>query len=83
MAILIKMIEICGETMTVSLTTIFEESLRKTKFPDTWKKANSVALHKKKDKNLLKNYRPISLLPILSRIFGIVMCSFLQSGFLT
>ena len=31
--------------------------------------ANSVPVHKKNDKQLVKNYRPISLLPIWGRIF--------------
>ena len=33
------------------------------------KKANIVPAHKKEDKNLIKNYRPISLLPIFSKIY--------------
>ena len=37
------------------------------KFPDYWKKANAVPAHKKK--NLVKNYRPKSLLPIYGKIF--------------
>ena len=42
-------------TIPVSLTIIFEESPRKAKIPDTWKKANAVPLYKKEDKNLFKN----------------------------
>ena len=38
-------------------------------FPDDWKKRNVVPVHKKKSTNLIKNYRPISLLPIFSKIF--------------
>ena len=34
---------------------MFQEGI----FPDCWKKANIVPLHKKESKNLLKNYRPI------------------------
>ena len=37
-------------------------------FPDDWKRNNVVPVHKKEDKNLIKNYRPISLLPIFSKI---------------
>ena len=33
------------------------------------KLANVVSVHKKEEKNLLKNYRPVSLLPIFSKIF--------------
>ena len=34
-----------------------------------WKKANFVPVHKKLNKQSLKNYRPISLLPICSKTF--------------
>ena len=33
------------------------------------KKANVVPVHKKESKNLVKNYRPIRLLPIFGKIF--------------
>ena len=38
-------------------------------FPSEWKKGNVVPIHKKDDKQCLKNYRPISLLPICRKIF--------------
>ena len=38
-------------------------------FPDDWEKSNVVPTHKRDSKNLIKNYRPISLLPIFSKIF--------------
>ena len=38
-------------------------------FPDDWKKSNVVPIHKKESKNLIKNYRPINLLPIFSKVF--------------
>ena len=38
-------------------------------YPVSWKKGNIVPVHKKDNKNLVNNYRPISLLPICSKIF--------------
>ena len=38
-------------------------------FPNKWKKANVTPIFKKKDKNLVTNYRPISLLPLCGKIF--------------
>ena len=38
-------------------------------FPNNWKKSNVVPIHKKGDKQLLQNYRPVSLLPICGKIF--------------
>ena len=34
-----------------------------------WKKANIVPVHKKGDKQIIKIYRPVSILPIYSKIF--------------
>ena len=65
----IRMIKLCGKSITYSLKLIFEASLQEGTFPSCWKKANAVLVHKKEDKNLLKNYRPISLLPIFGKIF--------------
>ena len=38
-------------------------------FPDDRKKSNVFPIHKRDSKNLIKNYRPISLLPIFSKVF--------------
>ena len=38
-------------------------------FSNDWKKSNAVPIHKKESKKLIKNYRPISLLPIFSKIY--------------
>jgi hypothetical protein len=35
--------------------------------PDNWKKANVTPLHKKGPKNLVENYRPISLTSIVCK----------------
>ena len=53
----IKMIIICGESITVPLKITFEQSLKEKKFSEVWKKANVVTVHKKEEKNLIKNYR--------------------------
>ena len=34
-----------------------------------WKKASIVPIHKENDKQIVSNYRPVSLLPICSKIF--------------
>ena len=44
----IKMIKFCSGSVTISLKIIFEESLKKGIFPEIWKKANVVPIHKKR-----------------------------------
>ena len=38
-------------------------------FPDAFKKSKIVPIFKKGDSSLLTNYRPISILPTISKIF--------------
>ena len=43
-------------------------SLQNSVFPEQWKKANVIPVHKKDDPSDVKNYRPISLLCILAKV---------------
>ena len=65
----IKMIHICGDPIALPLMLVFEMALKEKKFPDIWKKANVVTVHKKEENDLLRNYRPISLLSGFSKVF--------------
>ena len=60
--------KICGSFVCRPLKIVWS-SLDRVKFPLEWKKANVVPVYKKNDKQLMKNYRPISLLPICGKIF--------------
>ena len=63
------MVKRCGPHLCVPLKMIFENILRTGIFPDQWKEANVTPVHKKNDKQIISNYRPISLLPILAKKF--------------
>ncbi|MEO0684333.1 MAG: reverse transcriptase family protein, partial [Cyanobacteria bacterium J06649_11] len=65
----IRMIKICDFSLVKPLMNIFRYSLASNKFPDCWKKANVVPVFKKGDKTIIKNYRPVSLLPVFGKIF--------------
>ena len=43
--------------------------MKQGKFSTEWKKANVVPVYKKGDKQILNNYRPVSLLPICGKFF--------------
>ena len=64
----VRMIKMCDSSLIKPLKLIFQNCLRHGFFPETWKRANVVPVHKKNEKNLKENYRPISLLPIFSKI---------------
>ena len=65
----IRMIKICDESLLKPLLILFKNSLKLSYYPDIWKKSNIIPAHKKNDKQLVNNYRPISLLPIFGKIF--------------
>ena len=65
----IHMLKICGESISKPLEIISKSCIEKGQFPNEWKKANVVPVHKKGDKQVLRNYRPVSLLSICGKIF--------------
>ena len=65
----ICMLKLCGESICKPLNLVFKSCLETGRFPSDWKKANVALVFKKGDKQLLKNYRPISLLPITGKNF--------------
>ena len=77
-----RMIKICESSIAKPIKIIFETSIRGGIYPDKWKMSNVCPIHKKESKNLKENYRPISLLPILSKMFDKVIFAFLYDYFI-
>ena len=63
-----QIIKICDDALLLPLRLIFESCLTQGVFPDVWKQANVVPIHKKSSKSLKNNYRPISRLPIFGKV---------------
>ena len=64
----VRMIKLSDDALVLPPKIIFANCLRRGLFPEIWKHANVVPVHKKNEKNLKGNYRPISLLPIFGKI---------------
>ena len=64
-----KLLKTCKFEICKPLTLIINQTLSTGIFPDTLKIAKVIPLYKKGDKALLENYRPISVLPSISKIF--------------
>ena len=52
-----------------SLVFMFNTSLETSQFPDSWKNARITPILKDGDRAEKSNYRPISVLPVISRLF--------------
>ena len=65
----ICMLKMSGDAIIEPLFKIFKNCLKCGIFPDDWEKGNIVPILKKGDKQNIKNYHPVSLLPICSKIF--------------
>ena len=65
----VSMLKICDYSIVRPLGLIYKECLGTGNFPMSWKKANVLPVHKKESRQLKKNYRPVSLLPICGKIF--------------
>ena len=57
-----------AEANAEPLTKILNYSLNNGTIPDLWKLANVCPIHKKGEKEDMKNYRPISLLCVVSKV---------------
>lgn len=64
----VKLLKLAAPYISNSLAFICNLSLRNGTFPDLWKKAKVTPIYKSGDKSDVGNYRPISVLPILSKI---------------
>ena len=56
------------------LTFCVNEAILSGQFPDSFKLSDIVAVHKKKDTTDKCNCRPLSILPLLSKVFEKIMC---------
>jgi hypothetical protein len=63
-----KLLHACAEEIAPSLSKLFNMSLELGSFPEKWKDANIVPIHKTKSKAIVPNYRGISLLDVLSKL---------------
>ena len=65
----IPMLKVTGDAIIKPFFKIFENCLKCGIFPDDWKKGNIEPIFKKGNKQDIKKHRPVSLLPICTKIF--------------
>lgn len=59
----------CAKELSIPISILFERSLREGVMPSRWKSAFITPIHKKGAKNIIENYRPISKLCLIAKVF--------------
>ena len=60
-------------SISKSLMLLFNTIANKQQFPSTWKVSEIVPIHKENNKQVVSNYRPISLLNATSKVLENVL----------
>ena len=78
------MLKDASDVIAPLLASLINKSFVDGIFPEVWKSAKVVALFKGRDKALKDNYRPISILPTISKIIErsahVQLCSYLEEN---
>jgi hypothetical protein len=64
-----KILKMSADIIAPSLTAIFNLSLNSCTYVNAWKMARITPIFKSENRQKCENYRPISILPIISKIF--------------
>ena len=68
-----RVLQQCASTLSLPLSRLFSLCFRHGVQPSMWKIANVVPIHKRHSRSEARNYRPVSLLSIMSKVMEKVM----------
>ena len=64
-----RLLKMTAPAIDQSLTSLFNSSLHLGQFPKAWKEANVTPVPKSGNKEQVKNYRPVSVIPVIAKVF--------------
>ena len=76
-----KLVKMVSDILSGPLSKLINLAFTSSEFPQSLKKARVTPVYKKEDKFLKKNYRPISILPVFSKIYERIIHDQLSSYF--
>ena len=76
-----KALKIGANELSAPLTTLFNSCINKNAWPSEWKCGHWAPGYKKDDRNSKENYRPITLLPCVSKVLEKLVGAQISSGF--
>ena len=68
-----SVLKYCSDSLAYPLSKMFNLVYNVGCIPSEWKSSNVVPIHKKDDKSDIKNYRPISLISLVMKVFERIM----------
>ena len=77
-----EILKCCSPTIEPYVADVFNKCLEQSIFPEPFKIARVIPLFKKGDRSNPENYRPISLLSSLSKVFEKVLCKRMTKFFM-
>ena len=65
----LRLLRECADLVASSLCAIFNRSIVSGVFPTEWKSTKVIPLSKQGERSDLNNYRPISIIPVVAKVF--------------
>ena len=77
-----KLLKECAEETAPVLCQLFRKSMDEGDVPRRWKESHVIPIHKKGNKAVMANYRPVALTSVVCKVFEKLICATILS-FLT
>ena len=73
-----RALKLAADEVTTPLTTIYNQVLEKNEWSKDWKRGEWTPVHKKDDPLDMANYRPVTVLTSVDKVFEQLLCQQLK-----